>query len=55
MGVSRSKTLAYGGDAVATRAAFASTAGKTVAFSSGAAASMAYTDAEKSAAGDTQS
>lgn len=55
MGVSRRKTLAYGGDAVATRAAFASTAGKTVAFSSGAAASMAYTDAEKSAAGDTQS
>lgn len=55
MGVSRDKTLSYGGDAVATRAAFASTAGKTVAFSSGVAASMAYTDAEKLAAGDTQS
>jgi len=55
MGVSRSKTLSYGGDARATRAAFASTAGKTVAFSSGATASMAYTDAEKAAAGDMQS
>ena len=55
MGVSRNKTLSYGGDAVATRAAFASTAGKTVAFSSGVSASMAYSDAEKLAAGDTQS
>lgn len=55
MGVSRDKTLSYGGDALATRAAFTSTAGKTVAFSSGAAASMAYTDAEKLAAGDVQS
>jgi hypothetical protein len=52
MGVSRDKTLSYGNDMAQTRAAFETTAAKTVMFSSGAAQSMAYTSAEKLRAGD---
>ncbi|MFX4299939.1 hypothetical protein [Pseudosulfitobacter pseudonitzschiae] len=53
MGVSRDKTLSYGKDRAATRSAFSSTASKSVLYASGAAQSMAYTDAEKLAAGDS--
>jgi len=53
MGVSRGKTLSYGKDMGATRAAFATTAEKTVLYSAGAASSMAYTAEEKLRAGDS--
>jgi len=52
MGVARSKTLSYGNDLAQTRSAFEATAAKTVMFSSGVAASMDYTTAEKRMAGD---
>ncbi len=52
MGVSRDKTLSYGMNAEATRSAFATTAQKTVAYSAGLSGSMAYTQTEKSLAGD---
>lgn len=52
MGVAREKTLSYSNDIAATRSAFASTASNSVLFASGAVRSMAYSDAEKRAAGD---
>lgn len=52
MGVARDKTLSYNNDSAATRSAFASTAMNSVLFASGATRSMAYSDAEKRAAGD---
>lgn len=52
MGIKREKTLSYGKDQAATRAAFEATAMNTVAFASGMMESVAYSDAQKHAAGD---
>lgn len=51
MGISRSKTISYGTDSLATRAAFAATAHNTSLYASGAMASMDYTADQKFAAG----
>lgn len=52
MGASTGKTLSYGKNAHDTRAAFKSMAANTIAYSSGAAASMAYSAEQKLSAGD---
>ena len=52
MGIRASNTLSYGTDKEATEAAFAETAANTALFASGAMRTMAYSDAQKKAAGD---
>jgi len=52
MGISRSKTLSYGADSIATKAAFEATAMNTAMYASGTSASMEYTAGQKKSAGD---
>ncbi|MBT28048.1 MAG: hypothetical protein CMO01_00195 [Thalassobius sp.] len=52
MGIAREKTISYGTDMAQTVSAFRDTGSKTVLYSSGTAASMAYTSEEKLRAGD---
>ena len=52
MGVSPDKTLSYGKDPEATRAAFAATAANTAHYAAGTLGSMDYTAAQKMEAGD---
>lgn len=52
MGIRASNTVSYGTDKAATEAAFAETAANTAMFAAGEMRSMAYSDAQKTAAGD---
>ena len=52
MGISRDKTLSYGKDRIATRAAFEATASNTALYASGTTASVGYTSEQKKSAGD---